>query len=750
MDNGISNDVEARVRTLIREAKGQVADADRSSSTGTGLFTKPWSEYGPPPDLIPGYELSREIHRGGQGVVYEAVQRSTRRRVAVKVMREGPFAGAGDRLRFEREVRILAQLSHPHIVAVHDCNHAAGHDYFVMDFVEGLPLDEFLEQSSDRRDVRNVVALFIKVCEGINAAHLRGVIHRDLKPGNVLVDSTGEPRILDFGLAKQSDLAASRTPTMTITGQFVGSLPWSSPEQVRGDEVDLRTDVYSLGVMLYHALTGRFPYALTNKTADMLDAIRHQTPVRPTYLRNSIDADLEAVVLKCLAKEPDRRYQIAGELAADLRRYLEGRPIDARRESTLYVLRKTLRRYRAATLTTLGVIGLTVAFGVVTALQSAKIAKERDRAETQRLRAERAQQFLQSLFASVAPEGVPADDVTLRSVLDDGARRVESEFREFPEEAAAIHETLGRTYDKLGYFTEGEAQWRQSLEWRRSAFGPEHPMAVRTLGRLALVVFNKQDLDAAEGLFREAIRLGEKVLGTDEPEVLNWRNELASLLAQQKRYDEAESIVRETAAIGEPLLGEDHRVVFVARWVLARCLNGQGHPREAIQILDRIDGNLAPPNRIEGAAAEATLLIRAEACENLGDIQGTEAALRLMIDSRRKRLGDHHPALAWGYHFLARILLQYHDDASAAEPLIRQALEIQLERKGPNHLDTADCRHLLARVLMRRGEMDEAAEQLQETIRIRSPYPSLEKELADARTNLDQCQRSAVHDQRTP
>jgi tetratricopeptide (TPR) repeat protein len=475
------------------------------------------------------------VHRGGQGVVYEALQRSTRRRVAVKVMREGPFAGPADRARFEREVQILAQLSHPHIVTIHDSGRVAACDYLVMDFIDGRPLDQFVGDHSVHLDIRAVLELFIKVCDGINAAHLRGVIHRDLKPGNVLVDALGEPHILDFGLAKQSNPTDTATPTMTATGQFVGSLPWSSPEQTRGDDVDVRTDVYSLGVMLYHGLTGRLPYPPTRRAAEILDAIREQQPPRPSAARAKLAGDLDTIVLKCLSKERERRYQSAGDLGRDIARHLRGEPIDARRDSTLYVLGRTLRRHRLATVTVVGFALLILMFAAAIAVQSERIARERDRAHHQQRRAERVQNFLQSMFAGVAPEGVPAAEVSVRTVLDDGAKRVDAEFNDWPEEAASIHETIGQTYDKLGFFTEAEHHLRRALDLRGDMLGPVDPLTVRTLGRLALIVFNRQETSQAESLLREAIELGTRALGSDDAELLGWRNELASLLVEQHR-----------------------------------------------------------------------------------------------------------------------------------------------------------------------------------------------------------------------
>ncbi|HVP13136.1 MAG TPA: protein kinase [Phycisphaerae bacterium] len=302
----------------------------------------------PPPDSFVGYQIIREIHRGGQGVVYQAVQKSTKRRVAIKVMKEGPFATRSERARFEREVEILGQLNHPNIVTVHDSGQAAGSFYYVMDYISGQPLDVWM--AGGPRTIEQTLRLFQKICEAVHTAHLRGIIHRDLKPGNIRIDENGEPHILDFGLAKVAR-GAEEASLMTMTGQFMGSLPWASPEQAEGrpSKIDIRTDVYSLGVILYQMLTGRFPYEVAGNMRDVLDRIIRAEPVRPSTVRRQIGDEVETIVLKCLSKERERRYGAAGALAEDVRRYLAGEPIQARRDSVIYIawvrMRQLQRRH---------------------------------------------------------------------------------------------------------------------------------------------------------------------------------------------------------------------------------------------------------------------------------------------------------------------------------------------------------------------------------------------------------------------
>ena len=355
--SGSSGKPASRERGLIEGALRQVA-------------FRPASTHVPPPrialDQFPGYEITKELHRGGQGVVYQALQKSTKRKVAIKVVKEGPFAGAHERLRFEREVHILGQLQHPNIVRIHDSGEVAGQFFYVMDYVSGQGLDGYMKSRPEGRlGVDETLKLFGQICSAVSAAHLKGVIHRDLKPSNIRIDQGGAPIVLDFGLAKVMGSEAGdldRSPVMTMTGQFVGSLPWASPEQAEGapEKLDIRTDVYSLGVILYQMLTGKFPYEVVGNMRDVLDNILRAEPAKPSTIRKQVDDEVETIVMKCLSKERDRRYQSAGELWRDVERYLVGEPIEAKRDSGWYVVSKALRRYKAPVSVAAGFVALSV------------------------------------------------------------------------------------------------------------------------------------------------------------------------------------------------------------------------------------------------------------------------------------------------------------------------------------------------------------------------------------------------------
>ncbi|HNO78529.1 MAG TPA: protein kinase [Phycisphaerae bacterium] len=298
---------------------------------------------------IEGYTILKELGRGGMGLVYLAVQQSTKRKVALKVLLDGPFATEKARRRFEREVELVAQLDHSNIVTILESGVDSGRYYFAMRYVEGQRLDKYIIENNVSRE--RMLAIFQKVCEAVAYAHQRGIIHRDLKPSNILVDGNGEPFVLDFGLAKSVDDQASeleRAKTISVTGQLMGTLPYMSPEQASGehDRVDVRTDIYSLGVILYEMLTGQFPYKVVGNIQDVLKNITEVDPKKPSLVGRRINDEIETIVLKALAKEKDRRYQSANAFADDLSRYLKGQPIEAKRDSATYMVRKMISRHR--------------------------------------------------------------------------------------------------------------------------------------------------------------------------------------------------------------------------------------------------------------------------------------------------------------------------------------------------------------------------------------------------------------------
>lgn len=348
---------------------------------------------------IPGYQILRELHRGGQGIVLLATQESTQQKVAIKVLRDGTLASTISRMRFEREIEIIARLKHPNVVSIFDSGETpSGLRYYVMDFIDGVTLREYVQ--ARRPSLTDLLALYGRVCEGVRFAHQKGILHRDLKPSNILIDEHGSPRILDFGLARLLDDPGQEH--LSMTGQVLGTLPYLAPEQARGgrEELDVRTDIYALGVILFELLTGQYPYPVAGQIADVLRNICEAAPSAPSRVwsatagvraaprrwsslsANPIDHDVHTIVLKALAKEPARRYQSVDALEEDIARFLQGEPISAKRDSALYVLRKLAARHRLATVAVVCLFSILLSFATIVFALWRDTAQEKTRAES--------------------------------------------------------------------------------------------------------------------------------------------------------------------------------------------------------------------------------------------------------------------------------------------------------------------------------------------------------------------------------
>jgi WD40 repeat protein/tRNA A-37 threonylcarbamoyl transferase component Bud32 len=394
---GEDDELRAEVESLLahdQERSGPPRDFE--SGIGLGLLAKTAAIDGAGvlPERIGRFRIKRVLASGGMGTVYEAVQEHPRRVVAVKVMRLGVLSQSALR-RFEYESQILACLRHAGIAQVYEAGThggAGGVPYFAMEYIPGArTITEYAEDK--RLSTRQRLELFTKVCEAVQHGHQRGIVHRDLKPGNILVDETGQPKIIDFGIARVTDADMAIATLQTDVGQLVGTLQYMSPEQCAGipTEVDTRCDVYALGVVLYELLTGELPYDVSSSSPfEAPRVIREQEPRRPSSISRNLRGDLETIVLKALEKEKTRRYQSAGELAADIRRYERGEPIEAKRDSAFYVLGKTLRRHRGLVAGATLVVVLVAAFGIVSLIQAERnrrLANQADATST-RLRRE--------------------------------------------------------------------------------------------------------------------------------------------------------------------------------------------------------------------------------------------------------------------------------------------------------------------------------------------------------------------------
>lgn len=700
----------AQIRDQIHAARDAVLQA-RSRGANQDLRR--------PPPLIPagaiaGYEIHREIHRGGQGVVYQGVQKSTGRVVAIKVLREGPFVGEANRLRFEREVSILAELDHRHIIGIIDRGTAAGSHFLVMDYIDGLPLDRYAREH--HLDLPARLRLFASVCDAVNAAHLRGVIHRDLKPGNILVDQSGEPRILDFGLAKRTDFDDVQGAMATETGQFLGSLPWASPEQVRGrhGEVDIRSDVYSLGVVLYQLVTNAFPYSTVGDLKQVLANICNAEPVSPRSLCVDVDDDLQTIMLKSLNKDADRRYQSVGEMARDVRHYLNREPIDARRDSGWYVLRKTISRYRLQAGIAAASFAILVAFAAaMSAMYGRTAAAEREqRAQRARAEAAAAAATTQAAIAAAVNEFLNVDllgaaapsseagrgiDTRMRDVLDAASRSVEGKFRDQPLVEASVRLTLGDTYRRLGEFAAARPHISRALELRRRELGNEDEETLKAMAIAASWYRLSGDNEHAEALYREWYETSARIYGNNHSGTLSAMNNLAVFYNSVGRSLEAEQLYRHVLAELRRTLGEEHPNTLITTVSLAETLCERQEFAESETL---IKAALEKQQRILGPDHPDTQQSRASLIRMynmMGRFTDAEPLCIQLLETRRRTHGPEHPLTLNAMNELGFAYLNQ-SKPRQAEKLFNEAFEIQRRTLGEQHGDTLASQLNLANV----------------------------------------------------
>jgi len=630
------------------------------------------------------------------GVVYRARQVSLNRDVALKMILAGRLASEAEVKRFFHEARAAAKLQHPNIVAVHEVGLQDGQPYYSMDFIEGRNLEQLVRQHP--LPARQAAEYVRAVADAIHFAHEHGTVHRDLKPTNILIDIFNQPRITDFGLARCEQL----DPHLTTSGQILGTPAYISPEQAQAktEAVGPQSDIYSIGAILYHLLTQRPPFAAESLPA-LLDLVVHREPVSPRALNPSVPRDLETVCLKCLQKEPGRRYRSAQDLSDELGRFIRGDPILARPPSVAERAWRWCARNRALSASLGTAVFLLVAGVVVSTWQAV-------RAKAEAAKSQQVARFLQDMLKGVGPSvALGRDTKMLREILDQTAERVGRELKNQPEVRADLQAIIGNVYRDIGLYDKAEAMHREVLATVTHLRGSAHPDVASALCNLGEVLQNEGKLPEAENVDRQALAMRKKLLGNAHPDVAISLENLAEVLGLRGKLHEAEATLREVVAMQKKLLGNEHPDVATSVQNLAQTLRVEGNlaqaealEREALAMRRKLLGDDHPDVAV---SLNGLAVVLAEQ----GRLGEAEIMYREALALRKKFLGQEHPAVAESLNNLAN-LLRDQGKLAEAETMHREALMIERKILGDEHPNVANSLNNLALVLRDEGKLAEA------------------------------------------
>jgi len=671
------------------------------------------------PDHIGPYKVLDFLGEGGMGAVYLAEQEQPmRRKVALKVIKLGMDTKEVI-ARFESERQALAMMNHPNIAQVHDAGTTErGAPYFVMEYVPGVPIADYCDRH--RLSTRERLEIFIPVCRAIQHAHQKGIIHRDVKPSNILValqDGKPVPKIIDFGIAKATNQRLTEKTVFTQQGYLIGTPDYMSPEQAEmtGLDVDTTTDIYSLGVLLYELLVGALPFdpkALRRAGFDEIRRIiREVEPPKPTTrlsglgqlakaiaerrhtdvvsLAKELRGDIDWIALKAMEKDRTRRYASSSELAADIERHLRNEPVIACPPTSLYRVRKFVRRHRMGVGVAAAAVVVLIAFAATMVVQAQRIARQRDRAE-------RVSAFLVSLFEASDPDRSKGDRLTARELLDTGVARLGRELANEPETRAALLHTMGRVYFQLGRDDAAERALEQALLFRRTLSGRERLDLAETLNELGRIYFRKGDYVRAEADFREVLDIRRRVLGADHPDVGKSLHNMAALASQRGQLAEAEALYKQALSLMKK--ADDPAESGFCLMNLSGLYSRQGKLNDALDTAHEAFDLLRSSLGVEHSWTLTAMNNYAHDLYDLGEYAQAEQLQREVLATRRKLLGDSHFEVGVAYYNLGNTLDEQGRFAEA-EQALRESLAIKRRALPDPHVQTAWSLNDLAMVL---------------------------------------------------
>jgi serine/threonine protein kinase len=698
------------------------------------------------------FHLIRRLGEGGMGQVWLAEQTApVRRPVALKLIKAGMYDEAIVQ-RFQSERQSLAIMDHPAIAKVFDAGTTPlGQPYLVMEYVPGLPITDYCDQH--KLSIKDRLEIFIQACEGVQHAHQKAIIHRDLKPSNILVievDGHPKPRIIDFGLAKTTAPQVTSETLFTQLGQFIGTPGYMSPEQVdlNARDIDTRTDVYTLGVVLYVLLTGLQPFETKRREKPPLEEwlrqLREEDPPNPStkvsgekdtssatadarhtepkQLISQLRGDLDWITMKALERDRERRYATPLEVAADLQRFLNHEPVIARPASAGYRLRKYARRHRVTVGVGAGLVAILAVFSVVQTLQLRETTQqrdhakqERDRANQERDRATRITDFMTGMFKVPDPSEARGNSVTAREILDRAANDIGKGLAQDPDVQSQMLHDMASTYDNLGLIARAHELAQRALDARSGLHGPDDPKTLESMAQLGLILHQEgHDLEA-EKLEREALASERRVLGAEAPLTLETMDVLAVSLKPLGHLNEAEKLGREVVEVGSRTLGPESTVTLMSMGHLGSFLFYEGRYADCEKVLRQaldIERRVWGPDHPETLKA---LTILAIAVHHQGRLAEAEPLYREILTTSERVLGSQHRSTVGAMENLANILVD-EGHLAEGEKLNREVLPILVRTLGPDHTTTLIAQLNLALVLEKEGHVRDAERIQRETL----------------------------------
>ena len=743
LERACGGDVELRERVeRLLQVHDQAGDFLEKPPTEASFESRTGASAGEKPgDRIGRYKLLQQIGEGGCGVVFMAEQEEpVRRRVALKIIKPGMDTNSV-MARFEAERQALAMMDHPNIAKVFDAGATqSGRPYFVMELVRGVKITDYCDQNSLTTEER--LGLFFQVCQAVQHAHQKGIIHRDIKPSNILVTKSVEgaafPVVIDFGIAKATTNQRLTDKTLfTAFEMLIGTPAYMSPEQAElsSADVDTRTDIYSLGVLLYELVTGSTPFDGGELMKAGLDeirrVIREREPDRPSTrlstmtaadltitaqrrrsappaLIRSVRGDLDWIVMKALEKDRTRRYETANGLALDVQRLLADEPISARPPSALYKFRKIVLRNKAlfGSLSVIAIL-LVVSLAAVTA-SLGRERQARRKAQTEEAKSRQVTQFLKDMLEGVGPSVARGrDTVMLREILDRTAERIGGEIGNQPAVEAELRSLIGRLCLEIGVYDRAEQMHRAALAIYRKLSGPKSAEAASSLNDLGQVLWKERKLADAATIHEEALAIRRRLFGNEHPDVAASLNNLAGVYRRLKKIVEAEALTREALEIRRKLFGNESLEVADSLRSLSilfgderKRIECEATTREVLAIRRRL---LGPEHPLVAAALNDV----AWAAGYVGKSEESESLEREALAMRRKLLGEEHPDVARSLYLIGdRVRNRKKLDES--EALLSAALSMQRKLLGDDKEDTLDSLRSLGQTLEAAGKLAEA------------------------------------------